>query len=129
MLAMAAIVLPLSFSPGAAHPFVIGADISWLPEDEASGATYWDKGVQKDLIQILTEEHNLVKAPGFMGWPWFAGPNICSGVCSKDPAGPAVTFSGNTGLARLPPAVPAIDPYPRSAAMTGPIYRYDGDSP
>jgi cytochrome c len=75
-----------------------------------------------------TEEHDLVKAPGFMGWPYFAGSNVCNGGCAKDPAGPTNTYSGNTGLAKLPPAIPAIDPYPRSAAMTGPIYRYDGDS-
>lgn len=76
-----------------------------------------------------TEEHNLVKAPGFMGWPYFAGSNICNGSCAKNPSAPTNTHSGNTGLSRLPPAVPAIHPYPRSAAMTGPIYRYDGDSP
>src|SRR2546421_8349865 len=37
-------------------PFIIGADISWIPEDEAAGATYFDKGVQKDIFQIL-EDH------------------------------------------------------------------------
>src|SRR5689334_12054031 len=36
-------------------PFIIGADISWIPEDEAAGATYFDKGVQKDIFTILKE--------------------------------------------------------------------------
>jgi arabinogalactan endo-1,4-beta-galactosidase len=36
-------------------PFIIGADISWVPEDEAAGATYFDHGVQKDIFTILKE--------------------------------------------------------------------------
>jgi arabinogalactan endo-1,4-beta-galactosidase len=34
-------------------PFILGADISWIPEDEAEGATYWDNGQQTDIFQIL----------------------------------------------------------------------------
>jgi len=34
-------------------PFIIGADISWIPEDEAAGATYFDHGEQKDIFDIL----------------------------------------------------------------------------
>ncbi len=34
-------------------PYILGADISFLLEDETSGATYWDRGVQKDLLAIL----------------------------------------------------------------------------
>ena len=37
-----------------ADPYIIGADISWIPEDEAAGATYFDKGVRKDIFEILT---------------------------------------------------------------------------
>src|SRR5437660_1621453 len=37
----------------ATEPFILGADISWVPEDEADGATYFDGGVQKDIFQIL----------------------------------------------------------------------------
>jgi arabinogalactan endo-1,4-beta-galactosidase len=36
-------------------PFILGADISWVPEDEADGAQYFDHGVQKDIFQILQE--------------------------------------------------------------------------
>jgi arabinogalactan endo-1,4-beta-galactosidase len=34
-------------------PFLIGADISWVQEDEANGTTYFDHGRQQDLFQIL----------------------------------------------------------------------------
>ncbi len=35
------------------QPYILGADVSWLLEDEAEGATYWDRGVQKDPLDIL----------------------------------------------------------------------------
>jgi arabinogalactan endo-1,4-beta-galactosidase len=34
-------------------PFILGADISWIPEDEAAGAKYYDHGVQMDVFDIL----------------------------------------------------------------------------
>ena len=34
-------------------PFILGADISWVPEDEADGAEYFDHGVKKDIFEIL----------------------------------------------------------------------------
>jgi arabinogalactan endo-1,4-beta-galactosidase len=33
--------------------YVLGADISWVPEDEAAGAVYYDRGVKKDIFEIL----------------------------------------------------------------------------
>lgn len=36
-------------------PIILGADISWVPEDEADGAQYFDHGVRKDIFQILRE--------------------------------------------------------------------------
>ena len=36
-------------------PFIIGADISWIPEDEAAGAEYFDHGVKRDIFEILKE--------------------------------------------------------------------------
>lgn len=36
-------------------PFILGADISWLPEREAAGRTYYDQGVRKDALLILKE--------------------------------------------------------------------------
>jgi arabinogalactan endo-1,4-beta-galactosidase len=39
----------------AATPFWIGADISWLPRNEASGRTYSDGGVKKDGLILLKD--------------------------------------------------------------------------
>ncbi|WP_416462690.1 glycosyl hydrolase 53 family protein [Sphingomonas sp. VDB2] len=36
-------------------PYLIGADISWIPEDEAAGARYFVDGVQKDPILLLRD--------------------------------------------------------------------------
>ena len=36
-------------------PFLIGADISWIPEDEAAGARYFVKNQQKDPILLLRD--------------------------------------------------------------------------
>ena len=51
------LVVLLAFSAlyGRSEPFIIGADVSWIPEEEASGAKYFDNGVQKDIFLILKE--------------------------------------------------------------------------
>lgn len=36
-------------------PYCIGADISWVQQQEDKGLTYSDKGVKKDVLSILTE--------------------------------------------------------------------------
>jgi arabinogalactan endo-1,4-beta-galactosidase len=36
-------------------PFILGAEVSWVPEDEADGAEYYDHGVRKDIFAILKE--------------------------------------------------------------------------
>ena len=36
-------------------PFLIGADISFVDQDETEGAKYYDNGVQKDIFQILKD--------------------------------------------------------------------------
>jgi arabinogalactan endo-1,4-beta-galactosidase len=36
-------------------PFLLGADISWVQEDEANGTVYYDRGQQKDVFQILKD--------------------------------------------------------------------------
>jgi len=69
---------------GAARPwpFLIGADVTWLPEDEALGATYWRDGVQRDALAILRDAgFNAIKlrlfvdpargySQGKVGGPW-----------------------------------------------------------
>ncbi len=78
-----------------------------------------------------TEEYDLATKPGFMGWPYFAGRDpsgnniVLAG--NKNPAAPTNTSKWNTGLPTLPPAQPAIYGYNQSCAITGPLYRYDGD--
>lgn len=37
------------------QPFILGADISWIPEDEAAGVQYFDRGVRKDIFAILKQ--------------------------------------------------------------------------
>jgi hypothetical protein len=34
-------------------PYLIGADVSWLPEDETAGAIYWEDGRRRDPLAIL----------------------------------------------------------------------------
>jgi arabinogalactan endo-1,4-beta-galactosidase len=34
-------------------PYLIGADVSWIPQDEAEGAVYFEGGVQSDPLDIL----------------------------------------------------------------------------
>ncbi len=36
-------------------PYLLGADVSWVPEDEAAGATYYDDGVRRDPLLILRD--------------------------------------------------------------------------
>lgn len=35
--------------------YLLGADVSWVPEDEAAGATYFENGVQRDPLAILKD--------------------------------------------------------------------------
>ncbi|HEY0623228.1 glycosyl hydrolase 53 family protein [Sphingomonas sp.] len=67
-------------------PYLIGADISWLPQDEAAGATYFENGVQRDPLLIFRDAgFNAIKLrlfvdpangyskgrpPGPSGAPW-----------------------------------------------------------
>lgn len=48
-------------------PFILGADISWIPEDESAGAKYYDHGVKKDIFEILkTYKFNYVRLRVFV---------------------------------------------------------------
>lgn len=77
-----------------------------------------------------TEEYDLATAPGNFGYPFFAGAKATkSGIDAARPVIPSGSdWGGYThGLDTLPPAIAPIYPYPRACAITGPIYRYDGD--
>src|SRR5882724_7490760 len=63
--ALAAILFSLAFPAFAADtntlknsrtgPFILGAEVSWAPEDEADGAEYFNHGVKQDIFAILEE--------------------------------------------------------------------------
>jgi arabinogalactan endo-1,4-beta-galactosidase len=38
-----------------AGPYLIGADLSWVQEDEANGSTYFDHGKQEDVFKIFKD--------------------------------------------------------------------------
>jgi cytochrome c len=77
-----------------------------------------------------TEEYDLAKAPGNYGFPFFAGDYATRpGTDAGAPAMPAdYAWEGaDAGLTTLPKAVAPIFAYKKSCAITGPLYRYDGD--
>jgi arabinogalactan endo-1,4-beta-galactosidase len=48
-------------------PFILGAEVSWAPEDEADGAVYYDHGVKKDIFAILKEyKFNYIRLRSFV---------------------------------------------------------------
>lgn len=56
---MALFALPFASGGSSVHartlPFILGADVSWIPEEEARGVNYFDSGVRKDIFQILKD--------------------------------------------------------------------------
>jgi cytochrome c len=75
-----------------------------------------------------TEEHNMTAVPGNFGYPYFAGNNIL--LQGTAPASkPMNNAPKNTGLNELPPAIPALNSYQQQAAITGPVFRYNGTKP
>ncbi len=77
-----------------------------------------------------TEEYDLAKAPGNSGYPFFSGDFATKP--GSDASGPVMPANYNwegaqPGLTKLPPVFAPIYPYKKSCAITGPIYRYDGD--
>ncbi|WP_410671626.1 PQQ-dependent sugar dehydrogenase [Amycolatopsis sp. cmx-4-68] len=94
-----------------------------------------------------TVEWDVVSKPGNAGWPFCIGPNLAynqynfatgaSGAKFDCAGGPTNTSPNNTGLQKLPPAIPAqiyyhydADPshFPQlsgGAPMAGPVYRFD----
>jgi glucose/arabinose dehydrogenase len=77
-----------------------------------------------------TEEYDLATVPGNYGYPFFAGAKAMkTGIDAAKPVIPAgANWNGYApGLDTLPPAIAPIFPFSRSCAVTGPIYRYDGD--
>jgi cytochrome c len=112
-------VKPEIYSMGHRNPYTISVDPvkGWLMWGDVGP----DNGYK-------SEEFNLTDKPGFFGWPYFAGSNLdnpnYSFRLNKNPEAPMNTSPNNTGVQKLPPAIPAIVGYTQSCAITGPIYRY-----
>jgi glucose/arabinose dehydrogenase len=122
------LVLPELYAKGTRNPYAMRLDPvrRWVVDGNCGpdGPGTWD--IDADRHTGPTEEFNLLTHPTFMGWPYFAGPNIW--IDDKhDPAYPINDSPWRGGVERLPPAEEAIYSYPRQCAMTGPIYRYDPD--
>lgn len=48
-------------------PYLIGADITWVPEDEAAGASYFENGARKDPLAIFKDAgFNAIKLRTFV---------------------------------------------------------------
>ncbi|MDD1451119.1 glycosyl hydrolase 53 family protein [Sphingomonas sp. H160509] len=62
-------------------PYLTGADVSWIPEDEFAGATYFENGVAKDPLAILRDAgFNAIKLRLFV--------DPAKGYSSGKPGGP-----------------------------------------
>jgi cytochrome c len=111
-------ILPEIYVMGVRNPYSIAIDsvrkaIAWgdVGPDNFSGSS--------TNAAEFTEEHNFTTKPGNFGWPFWAGNNIELDAGGGTPQNPA---NG------LPPAIPAINPFARAAAITGPIYYFDPSS-
>jgi arabinogalactan endo-1,4-beta-galactosidase len=68
-------------------PFILGADVSWIPQDEAAGATYWDRGIREDPLQILKSYNfNFIRARIFVnpGAPGGYAARLPEAFCDLD---------------------------------------------
>ena len=116
-------VLPEIYTMGHRSNFTITVDTTngWL--------TWGDIGPDEGR---QTEELNVTTKPGFFGWPYFSGskrtdagdPYLYHATLPKDENAPMNTSRNNTGVQKLPPAIPATLGYRQAAAITGPIYHW-----
>ncbi|MDG5489759.1 arabinogalactan endo-1,4-beta-galactosidase [Sphingomonas sp. BGYR3] len=74
-------------------PYLIGADVSWIPEDEAVGATYWQDGIRRDPLAILRDAgFNAIKLRQFV--------DPARGYSAGKPGGPWCDVARNIAFAR-----------------------------
>jgi arabinogalactan endo-1,4-beta-galactosidase len=70
--------------PGGDSDFMIGADISWVQENEDNGQRYYDNGVQKDILEILKDhKFNCIRLRLFHN-PSAPGGYSSRGYCGLD---------------------------------------------
>ena len=116
------------FAPGTAKTrpeiYVMGTRNPYtLTLDPVRKAVTWGD-VGPDMGGV-TEEHDYATMPGNFGYPYWAGANTSiqgGGGTAEKPINPA---AGDTALKDLPAATPALDPYNRAIAVTGPVYWYN----
>jgi cytochrome c len=144
-------ILPEIYTLGHRNPYTVTYDIytgwlSWGDIGPDAGSPQADRGPAGN------DEFNLIREPGFMGWPYFVGDNLpyvqWDYVNNKsinrtwDVNAPVNASKNNTGVRQLPPARPAMLSESKqkgvtplipdgggTAAITGPIYHYDGSNP
>ncbi len=88
------------------------------------------KPMNGDAATEKTEEYDLATGPGNYGYPFWSGNYLTkSGMNENAPVIPDNTdWAGVTpGLKTLPKAIAPIYSYRKACAITGPLYRYDGD--
>lgn len=106
-----ALVRPEIFAMGMRNPYTLTLDpVRRWATDGACGP---DNGKAQ-------EEDNLITAPVFLGYPYFAGNQIP--IVTAPIAAPP---GRGGGITPLPPAVAPLISYQQACAMTGPIYRYN----
>ncbi len=106
---------PEIYVMGARNPYSITLDA------QRKAVTWGDVGPD---FGGISEEHDFTTKPGNFGWPYYAGDNIKLGGGGTAEA-PINTDGGNTGIANLPPAIPAMDSYKEACSVTGPVYYYN----
>ena len=145
-------ILPELYTAGHRNPYSLFVDkvkgwVAWGevgPDATSPSATRGPAG---------RDEFNLVTRPGFLGWPYFVGNNQAynmwnpaTNTYSLAKQSPDSVYNNsphNTGVTRLPPAQACILPESKNSsdnnaaynmgttsgtsAVTGPIYRYDGN--
>lgn len=144
-------ILPEIYTLGHRNPFSLHVD------KETGWLVYGDVGPDNvsqahSRGPVGNDEFNLVRGPGFYGWPYFVGPN--RGYAMWNPAAsdyslpaqnPDSVYNNsplNAGVARLTPAIPGTLPISRNSsqndpafgfgltartsAFSGPILRYQG---
>jgi glucose/arabinose dehydrogenase len=144
-------ILPEIYTMGHRNPYSLNIDpytgwVAWGDIGPDAGTAQADRGPAGN------DEFNLIKEPGFMGWPYFVGANLAyvkwdyvndkSLNAKWDVNSPMNTSVNNTGVQKLPPARPAILPESKqsgitpllpqgggTAAISGPVYHYDGSNP
>jgi cytochrome c len=117
-------VLPEIYSKGHRQPYTLTVDPVRRWATTADCGPDW---------KLETEEHTLITMPGFYGSPYFFGtenvphPELGKRLGGGTAEAPENHASCNDGVTFLPPALPATYAYEQRCAMTGPVYRYDGD--